>query len=70
MKRMTLEDVANVLNPKPVTTEKVVVEPSEKILNTFSAYFEPISGSYYACTPMVASNLDLQVISEWPLKLK
>lgn len=70
MKRMTLEDVANILNPKPITTEKVVVEPSEKVLNTFSAYFEPISGSYYACTPMVASNLELQVISEWPLKLK
>jgi hypothetical protein len=70
MKRLSLEDMANVLNLKPVTTEKVVVEPSEKLLNTFSAYFEPISGSYYACTPMVASNLELQVISEWPLKLK
>ncbi len=69
MKRMTLEDVANILNPKPIVTEKVVVEPSEKLLNTFSAYFEPISGSYYACTPMVASNLELQVISEWPLKM-
>ena len=70
MKRMTFEDIVNILNPKPITTEKVVVEPSEKLLNTFSAYFEPISGSYYACTPMVASNLELQVISEWPLKLK
>jgi hypothetical protein len=61
--------MANVLNLKPVTTEKVVVEPSDKLLSVFSAYFEPISGSYYACTPMVASNLQLQVISEWPLKM-
>ena len=61
--------MANALNLKPVTREKVVVEPSEKLLNVFSEYFEPISGSYYACTPMVASNLELQVISEWPLKM-
>jgi hypothetical protein len=69
MQRLSLEDMANVLNLKPVTTEKVVVEPSDKLLSVFSAYFEPISGSYYACTPMVASNLQLQVISEWPLKM-
>jgi hypothetical protein len=69
MQRLSLEDVANVLNLKPIATEKVVVEPSDKLLSVFSAYFEPISGSYYACTPMVASNLQLQVISEWPLKM-
>lgn len=68
MKRLSLEDMANMLNPQP-KPEKVVVEPG-KYLDVFSAYFEPIPGGYYACTPIVAENLGLLVISEWPLKMK
>lgn len=66
---MTLEEIANTILPEPIITEKVVVEPG-KYLDVFSAYFEPIPGGYYACTPIVAENLGLLVISEWPLKMK
>jgi hypothetical protein len=70
MQRMSLSDCINITS-KP-QSEYVVVsddKPSFKIAEA-GGFTEQIIHNHYKCKRIVANNLGLTIISEWPLTMK
>lgn len=75
MRRINLNNVIDVCKPEPSTSEWVVIDQSSSSKDGFDlaqvgGFLEAVSPPYYKCKRIVANNLDLSIISEYPLTLK
>lgn len=73
--RMAIQDCMEALKPEPITTEYVVVckNSSDKSgweMAEAGGFVKQLAAEYYTCKRIVASNLNLNVISAYPLIMK
>ena len=73
--RMAIQDCMEALKPEPITTDYVVVckNSSDKSgwdMAAAGGFVTQLAAEYYTCKRVVAQNLNLFVISSYPLKAK
>lgn len=73
--RVSIQDCMDMLKPKPITSEYVVVckNSSDKSgwnMAEAGGFVKQLALEYHTCKRIVAENLNLTVISEYPLNHK